>query len=352
MLGKLYLSLAVLMLGSCVAMPVNPVTTALSAYRPIELNAEMRAGVSATRSFELIYALEYATNRTDKTIPEVFGGLSSLLFSKKEGSSLRFEFISDQGQFGSFQVPDAMDNSTPLAPRLSGSAMVAMLPLRSADGVAFSGANNVDAEGLAAMPGGHLISLERNHRIVRLSGDNSASGRGNTSKGPALTGFDGLEPNGGMEALVALPDGRFLASAEYGRADQGPETKLKAPYWIFGLNQTGPIAPVGTFQNSGLYGVTEARVMDSDLWLLKREYDPSTKMTKVRLERCPLAGVLAGTPVCTLELALAPPFVMDNYEGLEIFKQAGTGDLYFYMLSDDNFSADQRTIMLAFKLGR
>jgi hypothetical protein len=36
--------------------------------------------------------------------------------------------------------------------------------------------------------------------------------------------------------------------------------------------------------------------------------------------------------------------------GLEIFKQPNTGDLYFYIVSDDNFSAQQRTIMLAFKV--
>ena len=64
-----------------------------------------------------------------------------------------------------------------------------------------------------------MISFERNHRLLRV--DDGAAFTGQASvPGPNLTGFEGLEPNGGMEAIVALPDGRYLACAEYGRGDQ------------------------------------------------------------------------------------------------------------------------------------
>jgi hypothetical protein len=341
-----------LLVASCISAPPPSNTPApVSQFRPIEITTAMKAGITSSRPFEVVYALEYATNRTDKSVPETFGGLSSMLFASKPVSKLQFEVISDQGHFGVLEVPDAMVSAADLAPKLIGTSPVVMVPLRGPDGALLSGGNNVDSEGLARTPDGRMVSLERNHRLLRLSDASVFRGQA-SSAGPNLIGFEGLEPNGGMEALVALPDGRFLASAEYGRGDQGPEAKLKAPFWIFGLNQAGPIAPLGTFQNSGGYGVTEARVMDGDLWLLKREYDPATQINKARLERCPLASVVSGAPVCTLEMTLEPPFVMDNYEGMEIFKQAGTGDLYFYILSDDNFSATQRTILLAFKLPR
>ena len=349
MSGRILFSALALVLGSCTTMPPSTTTpsTPVTTYRPIDVTAAMTAGITATRPFQLVYALDYATNRTDKSVPETFGGLSSMLFSTKVLTKLQFEVITDQGYFGVLEAPDAMTAS----PQTNGTSNVIMGPTRGPDGAPLSGSSNIDSEGLARTPEGRMISFERNHRLLRVS--NGAAFRGQASlAGPQLTGFDGLEPNGGMEALVALPDGRYLASAEYGRGDQGPETKLKPPYWIFSLNQTGPIPPMGNFQNSGGFGVTEARVMDTDLWVLKREYDPATKINKARLERCPLAGVLASAPVCTLELALEPPFVMDNYEGMEIFKQAGTGDLYFYIMSDDNFSPDQRTIVLALKLPR
>jgi hypothetical protein len=340
-----------LLLTSCVSVPpippvaasVAPVTS--TTYRPIDVTPAMKAGIKSTRPFELIYALEYDTNRKDKAVPETLGGLSSMVERSRDGGFIRFEMITDQGFLTSLTAPDAMVAS----PQLSGKSLAIMWPIRGPDGMALTGASNVDSEGLARTPEGRIISLERNHRLLRVT-DAAAFGGQGTTPGPNLTGFEGLEPNGGMEALTALPDGRYLASAEFGRSDQGPDAKFKAPYWVFSLDQQGPIAPVGTFTNTGGFGVTEARVMDTDLWLLKREYDFTTKINKARLERCPLVGVMAGAPVCTLELELAPPFVMDNYEGLEIVRQPDTGDLYFYILSDDNFSAEQRTIMLAFKV--
>jgi hypothetical protein len=335
--------------------PAVPTTS----YKPIEITAAMKAGISATRPFELVYALEYATARGDKTITETFGGLSSMVFQKKQGGRLTFEIITDQAHFGLLDAPDAMLAS----PTLSGSSKVSMVPIRGPNGDVLSGANNVDSEGLARTPRGRLVSLERNHRLLSLTDQAAFFGKA-SSQGPALTGFDGLEPNGGMEALVALTDGRFLASAEYGRGEPGTAERLRAPYWIFGLDQSGPIAPAGYFQNAGNFGITEARVMDNDLWVLKRGFDPATSILRARLERCPLASVVgasvigasvvgssvvAGAPQCTTELSLDAPFVMDNYEGMEIFKDPATKDLYFYILSDDNFSPTQRTILLAFK---
>jgi hypothetical protein len=358
MLKLIPVTIVALLLASCVTTPPvspAPVSPAPSSpiaslatttnYRPIPITAAMKAGMTSTRRFELVYALEYDTNRADKAVPETFGSLSSMIVLSQDARMLRFEVITDQGYFSVLDVPNAMAPT----PQLSGTSLAVMLETRGPDGNPLTGPSNVDSEGLARTPEGRLISLERNHRLLRITDAAAFNGQASIA-GPALTGFEGLEPNGGMEALVALPDGRYLASAEFGRSDQGPEAKLKPPYWIFSLDQQGPIAPAGSFTNTGGFGVTEARVMDNDLWVLKREYDFTTKINKARLERCPLAGVLAGAPLCTLELALEPPFAMDNYEGLEIFKQPNTGDLYFYIVSDDNFSAQQRTIMLAFKV--
>ncbi|MFN9703150.1 MAG: hypothetical protein ACK57H_14845, partial [Hyphomonadaceae bacterium] len=86
------------------------------------------------------------------------------------------------------------------------------------------------------------------------------------------------------------------------------------------------------------------------VWVLKRSYDPATKITLSRLETCSLSSVLAGKPICTLKLALSPPFPMDNYEGLALMKDPQTRDNLVFILSDDNFSADQSTFLLAFRL--
>jgi hypothetical protein len=118
------LGTAILSLLSCVTPPatttsiVSPqqqyhrdraaATTPVSAYAPIDVTPAMKAGMTSTRPFELIYALGYATNRTDKAVPETFGGLSSMIFNAKVGNTLRFEVITDQGHFGMLDAPDAL----------------------------------------------------------------------------------------------------------------------------------------------------------------------------------------------------------------------------------------------------
>ena len=142
MLGRILVSAAAFLLGSCTTtLPGTTTSPApVSAYRPIDVTAAMKAGMTATRPFQLIYALEYATNRTDKAVPETFGGLSSMLFSSKVGSKLQFEIISDQGHFGLLDLPDAMLAN----PQLSGTSKVMMVPTRGPDGAVLLGSSNMD----------------------------------------------------------------------------------------------------------------------------------------------------------------------------------------------------------------
>lgn len=46
-------------------------------------------------------------------------------------------------------------------------------------------------------------------------------------------------------------------------------------------------------------------------------------------------------------LELAPPLTVDNFEGLAVVPRSG-GGVRFYLLSDDNALASQRTMLLAF----
>ena len=46
-------------------------------------------------------------------------------------------------------------------------------------------------------------------------------------------------------------------------------------------------------------------------------------------------------------LDLARPYTIDNFEGVDAVPLAG-GGIRFYLVSDDNFSSSQRTLLLAF----
>jgi hypothetical protein len=47
------------------------------------------------------------------------------------------------------------------------------------------------------------------------------------------------------------------------------------------------------------------------------------------------------------ELRFAPPLTTDNYEGIAALPRPD-GSVRFYLISDDNFSRLQRTLLLAF----
>ena len=311
----------------------------------ISLSSENMTGITRTGPADLIYAVRLDTQRQTPSVPAEFGGLSSLSVQTVKGDTVVFDALTDQGHLARFSAPNPLTWGAAAAPAAS---QVHLTTLTDAADKPLRGANQIDSEGLALTDTGFLISFERDHRLVELV----KTGEGYQSqKGPSLSGFDGLESNGGMEALTRLPNGQFLAAAEYGPDRLGdPAAKLKAPYWIFDRASTGTTAPLGTFENEGRFGITDIRVLDQDVWVLKRSYDPATKITLSRLETCSLSSVLAGKPICTLKLALSPPFPMDNYEGLAVMKDPQSGGNLVFLLSDDNFSADQGTYLLAFRL--
>jgi hypothetical protein len=317
----------------------------VSQFTALTMTSDMRAGLTLNRPFEPVAVYQFKTHRDNPAVPEGFSGLSSLRLLSVGRQTIRFEVISDSAQIGVLDMPNVMADAPPAA----GETIAQMVTVRAPEGNVLSGSQWADAESIAPTPTGRLIGLERNHRLLHLTDEALRRDRA-TTPGPQLTGFEGLEANGGMEALTRLPDGRYLASAEYGRSDQGAAQALKPPYWVFRLDQAGPIAPLATFENPAGFGVTEARVHEGHLWLLKRSWVQATNTTTVQLVSCPLGGLLAGKPVCTTEMTIAAPFPIDNYEGLEIIKDPSSGDHFFFILSDDNVSASQKTLFLCFKL--
>ncbi|MFM1975298.1 MAG: hypothetical protein RL145_144 [Pseudomonadota bacterium] len=326
----------------------EPATRAIDFATPISavtVSPEGLSGIGKTGPAELINAVRLDTQRQNTAMLEEFGGLSSLFVRAIDGDTILFDALTDQGHLARFSAPNPLTYGT-AAPKTETS--VQLITLTDASDKPLRGANQIDSEGLAPTDTGFLISFERNHRLVELVKTEIGY---KSQPGPSLTGFDGLEPNGGMEALTRLPNGQYLASAEYGPDRPGnPASKLQAPYWVFDQSSKAVTAPLGSFENQGRFGITDIRVLGEDLWVLKRSYDPATKINLSRLETCGLSSVLAGKPICAVKLTLSPPFPMDNYEGLAVMDDPKSGGKIVFILSDDNFSADQGTFLLAFRL--
>jgi hypothetical protein len=86
-----------------------------------------------------------------------------------------------------------------------------------------------------------------------------------------------------------------------------------------------------------------------DVFLLERRYTIIDGLA-VRLRLLPRARI---QPQARLEgqllAEIQAPMSLDNFEGLAVYASAATGTL-LYLISDDNYSATQRTLVLQFRL--
>lgn len=257
-----------------------------------------------------------------------FGGLSSIRVTP-EGTG--FTALSDRGRIvtGSL-IHDAEG-------RLTGTSGLVVTPLRDSDGTALTGRRS-DSEEMAHLPGGGwVVSFEREHRLMRYP-EVLAAGTPTAMTGP--DGLSGLGGNSGIEAMAALADGTLVLIAE------GEAEEERHPGWLGGeggwqsftyLAQP-PYRPVGA-----------AVLPDGDLLVLERRYSwpagVGARIARVPRERLLAGGEVAGETVARLER----PLTVDNYEGIDVRRPPG-GPTRVYLISDDNFSASQRTLLLVFDL--
>jgi len=208
--------------------------------------------------------------------------------------------------------------------RLVGMTDARLTPLLDQSGTPLSGQARSDAEGLAVLPSGdRLVSFERQSRIWLYP---KAGGPPRAVPSPR----DRFPSNAGMEALTTAPDvgdDAYIVGAE-----ESGKT------WICRLS-TGCV-PGPTIDKPKEFGlVAIARLPNGLTAYLLRAYDPVRK-TRIMLK------IFKGSTVID-EMDMAPPLTVDNFEGLA-YRPQEDGRIRFYLVSDDNAAADQRTLLLAF----
>lgn len=201
--------------------------------------------------------------------------------------------------------------------------------------------SDLDAEAIVLSPGGRtLISLEQRHRILVLAGQQPPFRPEGTIYRTAAADWPS---NGGGETLALLPDGHMLWVSEQARQSDGHAAAL-----LTGPdNRTRAIAvpvPKG-------FAPTDATPLDGHrLLVLNRKFDGVSVEAAITL--VDLAPVLAGGDTATMRLlarwGAGSAWPVDNMEGLTLVRSGGRTLLY--VVSDDNFSAAQRTILLQLEL--
>ena len=210
------------------------------------------------------------------------------------------------------------------AGRLVGVADASLSPLTGENGRPLTDKVDADAEGLALLPNGdRLVSFERRHRIWLYPAN---GGPPRPVPSPAATFPD----NGGMEALAPDPETAPDAYVVGGEVSGDTWTcRVSAPC------VSGP-----TVEKPEEFGLVAAKPLPGmRIAYLLRAFDP------VRGNRISLEIFRSGTLVARMDLAR--PVTVDNFEGLAAVPRPGDG-FRFYVLSDDNADASQRTLLLAF----
>lgn len=311
------LALAVLLAAGCAA--VGDARTAVPplSVAPVDLD---RATAPTGRVGRLRFAGGLALASRDPR----FGGFSGLAVGAG-GESLTA--ISDHGWFWRAQ------------PVYAGGELVGLKGgefgrLAGPDGAALHLDRTADAEELEAVPGGMAVSFEHGARIyVYPGGDFRAAPRAL----PLPPWLADAPANKGLEAMARLGGGRLLAVCER----HGPGMLNLAGIW------DGSAWQRLYFKRRGDYLPTAAAPLaDGGVLFLERRYDPM-RGAAARISAVPASLVRPGLVMMPETWAeLTPPHPVDNFEGLALARRGR--ETWLYMVSDDNYSPLQRTLLLAF----
>ena len=252
--------------------------------------------------------------------PPGFGGVSDLL-ARADGSILA---VQDDGVWLGFTPGYDRDGT------LIRVTVPWTRPILDETGGALteSGKEGADAEAMTTRPDGRIaLAFERDHRLAAyLSPDAAAEA---LDAPPALAD---LPTNGGIEAMLHLPDGRLLLLAERGadasglpaflRGADGVWTELRYPF-------------DGAYRPTGATLGPEGRV-----FVLERAFSIPAG-PRARIQELTLEGAdFRLAPVAFLR----SPIPVDTAEGVTwLPNPAPLGS--FLVISDDNFSGLQKTYL-------
>jgi len=243
-----------------------------------------------------------------------FGGLSAI---RVEADGEHFVSLSDKGHWLTGRI--VYERGRP-----AGIADAVMAPMLGPDGRTLASRGWYDTESLAEQDGFLYVGIERANRIVRF--DFAKFGvLAHAEVVPVPLGISKLPNNKGLEALIFAPRDSKLAGALVAFSERGLERRDE-------------------------FDISDCALLPSgDVLLLERRFTWLTGIA-MRLRRIALADIVPGALVDGPDLLFADMgYQIDNMEGLSIHA-AADGSTILTMVSDDNFSILQRTILLQFKL--
>jgi hypothetical protein len=219
-----------------------------------------------------------------------------------------------------------------------------MAPMLGGDGRPLARRGWFDTEAITADGGTLYVGIERVNRIVRFdTGKYGFDARAVTV--PAPPAVRKLPNNKGIEGLVYVPRGRPLAGTLIALAERGLDAAGNHSGFLIG----GPRPGSFTLRRHRDFDISDAALLPGgDLLVLERRFT-WIEGIGIRIRRIPLARIKPGALIDGPEIFSADlSHQVDNMEGLAVHRDGD--EIVLTMISDDNFSALQRTLLLQFTL--
>lgn len=264
-----------------------------------------------------------------------FGGYSGLLVS---ADGKRLLAVSDKGHL----LSAALVYKDGKLDTVTGAEIS---PLLDEAGRSLMQKRNADSESLTAERPGDLsgpvyVSFERNHRVLRYGSVNSGiNARPHLVDMPSM--LRNAPPNGGIEAFERRNDGTLIALTEQWLDKSGNHIG-----WMIGPNGGKEIR----LRSQGLLHPTDLEFLpNGDLLILERRFTmvggPGMQIRRIKAATILPGAILDGDVL----INLTARYGIDNMEGL-VARQNDSGDTELLIISDDNFSRLQKTVLLQFLL--
>jgi hypothetical protein len=341
-----YLALLIVLLLAGALFALLPITSRLGALaadmvpggEPIQISSASVPLQVNDRDLTKVGKLRYLGGLFLTSTDRRFGGFSGLIISP-DGKNLLA--ISDRAYWLSARL-------TYVSGALSGMSDAVLAPILDAAGKPLR-APYFDSESIASLggfplgtpDGAVLVGFETRDRVDRY-----ALGRDGFMARPAAVpmpeALKNAANNKALEGLVRLPDARLLAITEHTLDAHGNMIG-----WL--VEPSGASAAL-TLKRDAPFDLTDLALgPNGDIFALERRYSPMAgagmRIRRINPETLQGATVLDGEVLAELDM----DYSIDNMEALAI-RKSERGRTILYVLSDDNYSAAERTLLLMFAL--
>ena len=303
----------------------------------IEVNARgIPAFDPSDRSHVRFGSLEYRSGLVLTSPYRGFGGLSGIRLDAK---GERFIAISDHGAWFTGRI------------RYSGRDMVGLddveaAPLLNADGRPITEKRNwYDAESIALDGSCVYVGLERVNAVMRFDFSQGFT-RARGEVVPLPLAARKLPSNKGLEALVFVPKGLPLAGTLIAMSERGLDHDGNLIAFLVDGTSPGQFS-VRRTEN---FDISDAVLLPSgELLILERKFSWFTgvniRIRSIALKSIAPNALVDGPAIFAADLG----HEIDNMEGIDAHVTT-EGETVLTLISDDNFSLLQRTLLLQFTL--